>query len=258
MTDFRDTHCHFQSEEQASLLVTSALEQNVTGILGCASSIPDAEMICRIAQQNPSVYFAAGVHPHEAREYDGNTECFSRFQESGKLKAIGEIGLDFYYDISDRSVQLKVFETMLSLALEMRLPASIHCRDKEDSAEAYDLAYGILKDFSSSGGQFVIHSYSGTVEYMERFAALGAWFGINGMITFRRAENIRDLVKRYPSGKILLETDSPYLAPVPHRGKENSPAFIPLIAEKTAEVRGVTAEEISVLTNQNTAELFSF
>ena len=102
----------------------------------------------------------------------------------------------------------------------------------------------------------MIHSYSGTLEFMERFAELGAWFGVNGMITFKKAENIRILAKAYPAEKILLETDSPYLAPVPHRGKENTPAYIPLIANALAEVRGVSAEEISELTNRNALDLF--
>ena len=146
---------------------------------------------------------------------------------------------------------------MLDLALSMKLPVSVHCRDKEDSEEAYRLTYDFLKDFSASGGRFVIHSYSGSPAYMERFAELGAWFGINGMITFKKAENIRTLAKLYPADKILLETDAPYLAPVPHRGKENTPAYIPLIAEALAAVRGVSLEEISELTNRNAENLFA-
>ena len=258
MIEFRDTHCHFESFSQAETVAGSAAAEGVTGILGCASSIPDAELLLEISQAYSSIYFAAGVHPHEAGGYSGDTACFFRFQGSGRLKAIGEIGLDFYYDFADHAIQQKVFEQMLSLALEMELPASIHCRDKEGSETAYDLAYGMLKEFSGSGGRFVIHSYSGSMEFMEKFAGLGAWFGINGMITFRKAENIRELAKAYPADKILLETDSPYLAPVPYRGKVNTPAYIPLIAEKTAEVRGCTLEELSVQTNRNTADLFMF
>ena len=258
MIEFRDTHCHFESERQAAQITVAAQAVHVTGILGCASSIPDAEMLFRAASAQEGLFFAAGVHPHEAEGFDGKTDCFDRFRASGKLKAIGEIGLDFYYDFADHTSQQKVFEQMLDLALKMNLPASIHCRDKEDSSAAYDLAYDILKDYASAGGRFVIHSYSGTLPFMEKFAELGAWFGINGMITFRKAENIRELAKAYPQDKILLETDSPYLAPVPFRGKENTPAYIPLIAEKTAEVRQCSIEEIARITNQNTRDLFSF
>ena len=256
MLSFRDTHCHFDSEEQALRVCAESKEQGISGILGCASSISDAVMLSKAVQTIPNLSFAAGVHPHEAANFNGDISCFSEFAATGKLKAIGEIGLDFYYDFADHDSQLNVFRQMLELALSMNLPVSVHFRDKEESDEAYRLTYDILKDFSVSGGRFVIHSYSGTPEFMEKFAELGAWFGVNGMITFKKAENIRTLAKIYPAEKILLETDAPYLAPVPHRGKENTPAYIPLIAEALATVRGMTVEEISELTNQNAAALF--
>ncbi len=257
MLFFRDTHCHFENEDQAERICVESLEKGISGILGCASNIPDARMLANAAGKIETLFFAAGVHPHESAGFDGDLSCFSEFNNSGKLRAIGEIGLDFYYDLADHESQIRVFQQMLELALSMNLPVSVHCRDKEDSEEAYRLCYDFLKEFSGSGGRFVIHSYSGSLEYMERFAELGAWFGVNGMITFKKAENIRVLARAYPAEKILLETDSPYLAPVPHRGKENTPSYIPLIAETLAEVRGMPLEEISVLTNRNASELFS-
>lgn len=257
MLTFRDTHCHFQSEEQAVRLTEEAEKNNVSGILACAGNIHDAFMLSRASAATKNLFFAAGVHPHEAKDFQEDSDCFREFVKSGKLKAIGEIGLDFYYDFSDREIQISVFEKMLETALLMNLPASIHCRDKEDSEEAYQITYDLLKDFDRAGGKFVIHSYSGSMKFMEAFAGLNAWFGINGMITFRKAENIRTLAAAYPADKILLETDSPYLAPVPHRGKENIPAYIPLIANALAETRGVSVEEISLLTNRNAADLFS-
>lgn len=257
MLSFRDTHCHFADESLAERVCAESLESGIAGILACASSIPDACMLCKAVQKIPNLCFAAGVHPHEAESFDGNFSCFPEFLSTGKLRAVGEIGLDFYYDFADHESQIKVFSKMLELALSMDLPVSVHCRDKEDSEAAYDIAYQHLKDFSADGGRFVIHSYSGSVKYMELFSGLGAWFGVNGMITFKKAENIRTLAKEYPAEKILLETDSPYLAPVPFRGKENTPAYIPLIAEALAAVRQVTPEEISTLTNKNAAVLFS-
>lgn len=258
MLSFRDTHSHFASESQAAAVVAASTANGVTGILGCASTVPDSEMLFRAAEAIPELYFAAGIHPHEAENYEENAEIFCRFSESEKFRAVGEIGLDFYYDFADRRKQISVFEKMLESALELNLPASIHCRDKEDSQEAYQIAWALLRDFSASGGRFVIHSYSGTLQNMERFASLGSWFGVNGMITFRKADNIRLLAAAYPEDKILLETDSPYLAPVPHRGKENTPAYIPLIAEVLAQVRGTSLEEISSLTNRNAGSLFGF
>lgn len=257
MLTFRDTHCHFADEALAIRVCEESFQAGITGILACASSIPDAHMLCEAVQKIPNLMFAAGVHPHEATSFDGDFSCFNEFKTTGKLRAIGEIGLDFYYDFADHESQIRVFSQMLELALSMNLPVSVHCRDKEDSEQAYDLSYRLLKDYSKSGGRFVVHSYSGSLDYMERFAELGAWFGVNGMITFKKAENIRNLAKAYPAEKILLETDSPYLAPVPHRGKENTPAFIPLIAEALANVRETSLEEISDLTNKNAKELFA-
>lgn len=254
---FRDTHCHFADEALAMRVCAEAQEKGISGILACASSIPDARMLCNAVQKIPSLFFAAGVHPHEAAGFDGDTSCFPEFKATGKLRAIGEIGLDFYYDFADHESQKRVFSQMLELALSMNLPVSVHCRDKEDSEAAYDITYRLLKEFSGSGGRFVVHSYSGSIKYMELFAELGAWFGVNGMVTFKRAENIRELVKAYPSEKILLETDSPYLAPVPYRGKENTPAYIPLIAEAVASVRGISLEDVAILTNRNAADLFA-
>ena len=256
MLSFRDTHCHFADEALAVQVCAESLSQGISGILACASNIPDAYMLCNAAQKIPNLSFAAGVHPHEAENFDGDFSCFSEFSATGKLRAVGEIGLDFYYDFADRKSQINVFTKMLEQALSMNLPVSVHCRDKDDSFEAYDITLQLMKDFSKSGGRFVIHSYSGSLDFMEQFAELGAWFGVNGMITFKKAENIRILAKAYPADKILLETDSPYLAPVPHRGKENTPAYIPLIADALAAVRNITVEEISQLTNQNSAELF--
>ena len=257
MLSFRDTHCHFENEAQAERICAESLEKGISGILGCASNIPDAWMLSRAAGKIETLFFAAGVHPHEATGFDGDLSCFSGFKASGKLRAVGEIGLDFYYDLADHESQIRVFRQMLELALSMNLPVSVHCRDKEDSEEAYGLCYDLLKAFSCSGGRFVIHSYSGSLVYMERFAELGAWFGVNGMITFKKAENIRVLARSYPAEKILLETDSPYLAPVPYRGKENTPSYIPLIAEALAEVRGMTLDEVCCLTNRNASDLFS-
>ena len=132
----------------------------------------------------------------------------------------------------------------------------VHCRDKADSVLAYADAYSLLKPFAERGGKFVLHCYAGTPDYAEKFAALGSYFGVGGMITFGKADNIRELAKLLPADRLLLETDAPYLAPKPYRGKPNHSRYIPLIGAKLAEVRGITPEECARLTTANAARLF--
>ena len=132
----------------------------------------------------------------------------------------------------------------------------VHCRDKAESEQAYDDAYSLLKPFAERGGKFVLHCYAGTPGHAEKFAELGSYFGVGGMITFGKADNIRELAKRFPADRLLVETDAPYLAPKPYRGKPNHSRYIPLIGAKLAEVRGITPEECARLTTANAARLF--
>ena len=164
--------------------------------------------------------------------------------------------MDFFYDHSPEKAQLAVLEEFLQLALEKKLPAIIHIRDKEDCDKAYRDAYRLLEQFSRNGGRFVVHCFAGTPEWAEKFLALGAYCGVTGIVTFRRAENIRETLKVIPQNRLLLETDSPYLAPVPHRGKENHPGFLVLVAQTVARERGCTIEEIAAAATANGLNLF--
>jgi len=204
----------------------------------------------------PRCRFAAGVHPHEAAEYLKTREDFSSFRDDPLLVAVGELGLDYYYELSDRQAQRQVFAEFLDLALAWDRPAVVHLRDRDGADDAYREALELLTPFARSGGRFAVHCYAGTREYLERFLDLGAFAGVTGMATFRAAENIRANLALIPADRLLIETDSPYLAPVPFRGSENTPGLLILAAAAAARVRGTTLEELAELSWRNAAEFF--
>lgn len=204
----------------------------------------------------PRCRFAAGVHPHEAAAYLASREDFSIFRDDPLLVAVGELGLDYYYEMSDRVSQRAVFAEFLDLALKWDRPAVVHLRDRDGADDAYRDALELLTPFSRGGGRFVVHCYAGSRDYLERFLELGACVGVTGMATFRAADNIRANLALVPADRLLIETDSPYLAPVPFRGSENTPGLLILAAAAAARVRGVTPEEICELTWRNAMDFF--
>ena len=255
---FIDTHFH--SGDYIADMATYCAEAEKAGVrrlILCASGYGDSLNAASIACAHPDVYFAAGIHPHEAAPECENLPLFDRFKNERKLVAVGEAGLDFFYDLSEHEIQKQVFEACLELALRWNLPAIVHCRDKETSVRAYEDAYDLLKPFAGRGGRFVLHCYAGSLEFAGKFLELGGYFGIGGMITFTKADNIRAVAAGLPLSRLLLETDAPYLAPKPHRGKDNCSAFIPLVAQKLAEVKGISMEECAVATTQNAFALFN-
>lgn len=197
--------------------------------------------------------FAVGVHPHNAEAYLESREDFSCFFTSdGKQPAaIGELGLDYFYDHSPKEKQQQVLQQFLDMALEKSLPAVIHIRDKEDVFDAYSDAYALLKPFAAKGGRFTVHCFAGNPEWAEKFLDLGAYCGVTGMVTFKKAENIRAIVPLIPDDKLLIETDAPYLAPVPHRGTENQPGYLIHTANYLAVLKGMPLEELAELTTAN-------
>lgn len=250
-----DTHFHFDGEEsfesfldrcQADLSVAagSFCRKPEKLLMLCAGGSYSGSLLARdCALSVPEVYFSCGVHPHSASEYLADKRDFSIFKGEKKLLAIGEIGLDYFYDLSDRQSQLTVLEEFLALALEWDLPAMLHLRDKDNIFTAYDDALSMLKNFSSAGGRSVIHCYAGNAAYAEKFLALGCYFGVTGMFTFKAAGNIREAISVIPDDRLLIETDSPYLAPVPFRGRSNTPGMVALVARALGSSRNMTPEE---------------
>ena len=249
---FFDTHTHLtDADRDPAAYYARAAENGVTRLLFCSSGWNDALRCADFAASNANIYFAAGVHPHEAQEMTESVSDYRSFAEKTRLAAVGEIGLDYFYDISPRETQLRVFEEFLKLALELNLPAVIHCRGKDGCDDAYRDCFGRLRVFSENGGRFVLHAFAGTPEWLEKFIGIGAWFGVGGMLTFRRADNIRPVVSAMPRDRVMLETDSPYLAPVPHRGETNHPALLPCTAQVLAQLYGMTMDELAALTTDN-------
>ena len=251
-----DTHLHLSEELDNDELVRRAGEVGVKYLLVCGGSHADSLRAQMFAERNPNVFFAAGVHPHEAEGFDGEIGPFRCFAESRRFCAVGEIGIDTYYGFSGVEQQVSALKAMLQLAQECSVPAIIHCRSAEGSSDAYEICYRHLSEFAASGGTFVVHCFAGTTEWMEKFAELGAFFGVGGMLTFKRSDNIREVVMRMPEDRILLETDAPYLAPVPFRGRPNVPKYLPLVAHKLAEMKAVPVGTIAQLTTGNAFRLF--
>lgn len=255
---FVDTHFHNGDYiADMSSYCAEAEKAGVRRLLLCASGYEDSRNASAVAGANDGVYFAAGIHPHEAAPERDNLPLFDSFENDAKLAAVGETGLDYFYNFSGREVQREIFAACLERALRWNLPAVVHCRDKETSAEAYEDVFALLEPFAGQGGRFVLHCYAGDLEFAGKFLELGGYFGIGGMITFARADNIRRIAASLPLSNLLLETDAPYLAPRPHRGKNNSSAYIPLVARKLAEVKGISLEECARATTRNALALFN-
>ena len=258
-----DTHFHFDGEKTPQEYLVDiqnglALVQEKLNIvperifLLCAGgSFSSSVRAQEFARSVDNAFFAAGVHPHDAGEYRMNREDFSFFSGAPRLVAVGEIGLDYFYDYSDRKVQRDVMAEFLELALQWKLPAMLHLRDQENVFNAYDDALAMLRDFSAAGGRFVIHCYAGNGKYAEKFLELGAFFGVTGLYTFKAATNIRDAISLIPTERLLIETDSPYLAPVPFRGRVNTPGLVGLVAAALGADRNMTPEAASDIFTAN-------
>jgi TatD DNase family protein len=254
-----DSHCHLNHEQ---------LRDDVPGVLARAAAagvermivvgfdLASSEEAVAIASAHPAVYAAVAVHPHDARDYDEAVEARLReLASTSKLVAIGEIGLDYHYDFSPRDAQFHAFRRQLALALELELPVIIHCR------EAYPDVLDVLETHvrnlaCSEQGGGVLHCWAGTMEEAERAVEMGFFLGFGGVLTFKNAEETRRIAAAVPLERILLETDAPYLAPAPHRGKRNEPAFTRLVAEKLAEIRGLSYEGVAATTTDNCGRLF--
>ena len=253
------TDTHFHSGEYLpdfESYIRTAEQAGVRRMLLCASGAAEIPAAKEAAARFSQIYYAAGIHPHNAETDRDFLAGLDSLPGDPKLAAAGEIGLDYYYDFCPRTIQLEVLEYQLDWALKNHLPAVIHCRDKAESELAYADAYSLLKPFAVRGGKFVLHCYAGTPAFAEKFAALGSYFGVGGMITFGKADNIRELARLLPLDRLLLETDAPYLAPKPYRGRPNHSGYIPLIGTKLSEIKNITPEECARITAENACRLF--
>ncbi len=246
-----DSHAHYDSEAfdaDRKELLNALPERGVCGIINCASDMASSLTSLELADEFEFVYAACGVHPHEAEGCkDGYISVLKKLCSEEKCVAVGEIGLDYHYDFSPREIQKKVFEEQLALAKELDLPVIIHDR------EAHEDTMNLLKKYKPKG---VVHCFSGSAEMAKEVVKLGMYIGLGGAATFKNARKPREVAEVVPADKLLIETDCPYMTPVPFRGQRCDSSFIPYTAEVLAQVRGVTVEEILDLTRRNANILF--
>jgi TatD DNase family protein len=253
---FIDSHVHLdvlQYDPDRVEVIDRARAAGIDTMLEiCGSDIArgSLDVGIKLAEEYPFIYAAVGVHPHEASLYDEALEQkLIEMSRNEKVIGWGEIGLDYYYDNSPRDVQRKVFRTQVELGRRCDLPIIIHTRDAEDDTIA------ILQDAPPdiSG---VIHCFTGTQNLADAAIRMGFYISFSGVLTFKTAGDLREVARNTPLDKILIETDCPYLAPVPHRGKRNEPAFVKETAAKLAEIKGATIDEIARITSANFKRLF--
>ena len=194
---------------------------------------------CRAIAEEPDIWCTVGTHPHEAKENPGlSPQTLIDLAADPRVVGIGECGLDFHYDLSPRDIQATVFRAHVAAARHTGLPLVVHTR------EADDVMGAILEEEHAAGPfRLLMHCYTSGAELARRCAALGAWFSVSGIATFRAAQEVRDIIADMPADRIIIETDCPYLAPVPYRGRRNEPAFVPHVLAKLAEIRGWTLDE---------------
>lgn len=251
-----ETHCHLDYLKTKSLdeTLASAKENGIEKIITISVEPDNFDAVKEIAQAHENVFYTQGIHPHDAKlaTEESYQIIISRAREP-KMVAIGEIGLDYHYDNSPREIQKEVFKTHLQIAIDANKPVVIHSRDAdEDTIE-------ILKEYAPKLKQKgVIHSFTAGKELAQVALDLGLYLGFNGIITFKKADNVREIVELCPLERILLETDAPFLTPVPHRGKENAPEYLPHILEKIAELKGVAPSEVEKQCYKNSIDLFKF
>jgi len=232
-------------------VIARAWEAGVDYIITVGTTLPDIEKALQIAGKNPSVYVALGIHPHEVKDIGGGDyDALRKFAREKKVVAFGEIGLDFYRNHSPREVQLERFRELLRLGKELRLPLVIHDR------EAHEETLRILEEEKNGSWRGVFHCFSGDTEMARKVIQMGFCLSIPGTVTFKNSTVQQDVVKHIPLEKILLETDCPYLAPEPYRGKRNEPAFVRKTAEKVAELKGLSIEDVARITSLNAKLLF--
>lgn len=252
-----DTHFHYYSgDEEPVKYAEKARNAGVRYLLAVGANYEESKVAKQFSALNDECWFSAGVHPHEASSFVNGISIFDEFLKEPKLAALGEVGLDYFYENSGRDAQLKVFSAFCELALNHNLPLIVHCRDKQDSEAAYDDAYRILPGFSKRGGRFVLHCFTGTRDWCARFLELGSYVSVGGIITFPKAANVRELLEIIPADRLMLETDSPYLAPIPHRGKRNHPEYLAVVAEHVASLKGIPVGKIAEMTTANAFNLF--
>ena len=251
-----DSHCHLNYkglvEDQAKVL-ERARAAGVTGMLNISTRAAEWEAVVATAQAQPDVWASVGIHPHEADAHpDLGAQALLDGANHPKVIGIGETGLDYYYDHSDRAAQRALFRTHIGVARETGLPLIIHTRDAED-----DTAAILAEEMEQGSFPALIHCFTASRGFATRVLELGLSISLSGIVTFKNARDLQEIAREIPADRLLVETDSPFLAPVPHRGRRCEPAFVADTARFVAELRGVEPDALGKTTSANFFRLFT-
>lgn len=251
---FIDTHAHIffaNFQEDLDEVINRAKVENVKYIIVPATDIETAKQTIELTKKYDIIYGAVGIHPHDTKDW--NSSFISQIEElakNEKIVAIGEIGLDYYYDYSPKEKQIEAFKAQIDLAIKLKLPIIVHNRESDEDI------MNIMRSYKGSGLRAQLHCYNGSWEDAKELIELGHFISFTGNITFKKADSLREVLKSIPAKYLMTETDSPFMTPVPFRGKRNEPVNVKLVAEKIAEVHGIAVEDVNRMALYNAYRLF--
>ena len=249
-----DSHCHLDHEPLLSDLknvIKRSKDVGIKKLLTISTSYESFDRIKKIINEDEIIYGTIGVHPHETTDNKITTDfIIKNLTQNLKIIGIGETGLDFYYNNSDKNNQIISFKEHIEASIQTNVPLIIHSRDAED--ETFD----ILTEYKNKNLKILMHCFTGSRSFAEKLLTLNAYFSASGIITFKNSQELQETFKFLPLDKILIETDSPFLAPVPNRGKKNEPSFIDYTAQKLAEIKNISKSDLVNFTTNNFNKLF--
>ena len=250
-----DSHCHLDHEPLISNLdaiIARSKDAGITKILTICTTLDSFDKIKEIINKDKIIFGTFGIHPHEAKNYEVTSNfIFNQINNNNKIIGVGETGLDFYYNNSEKNQQIKSFEEHIIAAKKLDIPLIIHSRNAEKET------FEILNSFKNDNLKILMHCFTGSTEFAKKLLGLNAFFSASGIITFKNSQDLQETFKLIPLTNLLIETDSPYLAPIPNRGKKNEPSFIKFTAEKLANLKNISYKEIIDRTSKNFNNLFS-
>ncbi len=249
-----DSHCHLDHEplkSDLSNIIKRSKDVGIEKLLTISTSVESFQKIKNIINEDEIIFGTIGIHPHETDNNEISTDYIVKnFEENPKIIGIGETGLDFYYNNSDKEKQIKSFKKHIEASIKTNSPLIVHSRNAEDAT------FEILNKYQGEKLKILMHCFTGSKNFAEKLLKLNAFFSASGIITFKNSIDLQETFKILPLEKILIETDSPYLAPVPNRGKKNEPSFLSYTAQKLADIKDLSKQEITKITTKNFNNLF--
>lgn len=250
-----DSHAHYDDERfdiDRDEVMKKIISHGVAAVVNPSTNLASMRKVLEMSESYDFLYAALGIHPHEAVEFSNTSlDTIREMSQSGKVVAIGEVGLDYHYDFSPRETQRECFAAHIGLAGELKLPLIIHDRD------AHKDVIDIIKSENANFTGGVFHCFPGSIEMAREVLDAGFYISLGGTVTFKNARKPVEVAKYIPIDRLLVETDSPYMTPVPHRGKRNDSGYLPLIVQKIAEIRNMKVEQVTQVTTENTCRLFN-